>query len=147
MEDGVWRTVGGRRIFIKDGQSLSDAMKKSGKFKSSKKVSPEDSEKEYLSRSQMGDLIDKWSSEGFEEGKYKSEYGKGVFHEKYASGQLEGYGGKEDDFVIRGFDLGSAPEKEALKELNKILNKKGYQAKYLKEGTVHQDIKISKIKK
>ena len=33
MEDGVWRTVGGRRIFIKDGQSLSDAMKKSGKFK------------------------------------------------------------------------------------------------------------------
>jgi hypothetical protein len=30
---GVWRTVGGRRIFIKDGQSLSDAMKASGKFK------------------------------------------------------------------------------------------------------------------
>lgn len=29
---GVWRTVGGRRIFIKDGQSLSDAMKESGKF-------------------------------------------------------------------------------------------------------------------
>lgn len=37
MEDGVWRTVGGRRIFIKDGQSLSDAMKKSGKFKLEKK--------------------------------------------------------------------------------------------------------------
>lgn len=33
FEDGVWRTVGGRRIFIKTGQSLSDAMKKSGKFK------------------------------------------------------------------------------------------------------------------
>ena len=30
---GVWRTVGGRRIFIKNGQSLSNAMKKSGKFK------------------------------------------------------------------------------------------------------------------
>lgn len=30
---GVWRTVGGRRIFIKEGQSLSDAMSKSGKFK------------------------------------------------------------------------------------------------------------------
>ena len=29
---GVWRTVGGRRIFIKDGQSLSVAMKESGKF-------------------------------------------------------------------------------------------------------------------
>jgi hypothetical protein len=32
MEDGVWRTVRGRRIFIKEGQSLSDAMKNSGKF-------------------------------------------------------------------------------------------------------------------
>lgn len=30
---GVWRTVGGRRIFIKDGQSLEEAMKESGKFK------------------------------------------------------------------------------------------------------------------
>ena len=30
---GVWRTIGGRRVFIKDGQSLSDAMKESGKFK------------------------------------------------------------------------------------------------------------------
>lgn len=30
--DGIWRTVGGRKIFIKNGQSLSDAMIKSGKF-------------------------------------------------------------------------------------------------------------------
>lgn len=30
--DGVWRTVGGRRIFIKNGQSLSEAMIESGKF-------------------------------------------------------------------------------------------------------------------
>jgi len=30
--DGVWRTIGGRRVFIKEGQSLSDAMKESGKF-------------------------------------------------------------------------------------------------------------------
>lgn len=33
---GVWRTVGGRRIFIKDGQDLETAMKESGKFKKSK---------------------------------------------------------------------------------------------------------------
>lgn len=32
-EKGVWRTVSGRRVFIKDGESLSSAMKKSGKFK------------------------------------------------------------------------------------------------------------------
>lgn len=31
-DGGVWRTVGGRRIFIADGQSLVDAMNKSGKF-------------------------------------------------------------------------------------------------------------------
>lgn len=33
---GVWRTVGGRRIFIKDGQDLETAMKESGKFGSKK---------------------------------------------------------------------------------------------------------------
>lgn len=33
---GVWRTVGGRRIFIANGQSLKDAMKASGKFKNLK---------------------------------------------------------------------------------------------------------------
>lgn len=31
-EEGIWRTVGGKRIFIKDGQSLDEAMKQSGKF-------------------------------------------------------------------------------------------------------------------
>lgn len=31
-EDGVWRTIGGRRVFIKSGQSLDDAMRESGKF-------------------------------------------------------------------------------------------------------------------
>lgn len=34
MDDigGVWRTIGGRRIFIKNGQDLKTAMKESGKF-------------------------------------------------------------------------------------------------------------------
>lgn len=34
MDDigGVWRTIGGRRIFIKDSQDLKTAMKESGKF-------------------------------------------------------------------------------------------------------------------
>lgn len=30
-KDGVWRTICGRRIFIRKGQSLTDAMRKSGK--------------------------------------------------------------------------------------------------------------------
>jgi hypothetical protein len=37
--DGVWRTIGGRRVFIKKGQSLSDAMRESGKFKKIGKLS------------------------------------------------------------------------------------------------------------
>ena len=39
---GVWRTIGGRRVFIKDGQSLADAMRESGKFPSGKKQTPFD---------------------------------------------------------------------------------------------------------
>ena len=35
-EGGVWRTIQGRRVFIKDGQSVTDAMKSSGKFKGKK---------------------------------------------------------------------------------------------------------------
>lgn len=34
--EGVWRTVGGRRIFIRDGQDLASAMRESGKFKNVK---------------------------------------------------------------------------------------------------------------
>lgn len=35
--DGVWRTIGGKHIFIRTGESLSSAMKRSGKFKFSNK--------------------------------------------------------------------------------------------------------------
>lgn len=42
-EDGVWRTISGRRVFIKKGQSLTDAMKESGKFGDDRK--PKRSEK------------------------------------------------------------------------------------------------------
>ena len=34
---GVWSTIGGRRVFIKDGQDLAAAMKESGKFKTNSK--------------------------------------------------------------------------------------------------------------
>lgn len=35
-EGGIWRTISGRRVFIRDGQSLTDAMKESGKFEPEK---------------------------------------------------------------------------------------------------------------
>lgn len=37
-EDGVWRTISGRRVFIKTGQTLTDAMRESGKFSNLKKM-------------------------------------------------------------------------------------------------------------
>ena len=32
QEDGVWRTIRGRRVFIRTGEDLDSAMKRSGKF-------------------------------------------------------------------------------------------------------------------
>lgn len=43
--EGVWRTIAGRRVFIKEGQSLSSAMRESGKFKGSKGESEKDATK------------------------------------------------------------------------------------------------------
>lgn len=37
--DGVWRTISGRRVFIKKGQSLTEAMRESGKFQKNEKQS------------------------------------------------------------------------------------------------------------
>lgn len=34
---GVWRTIGGRRVFIRNGEDLASAMKRSGKFKKATK--------------------------------------------------------------------------------------------------------------
>ena len=42
---GVWRTVGGRRIFIKDGEDLATAMKKSGKFEKKEIENKEEKQK------------------------------------------------------------------------------------------------------
>lgn len=42
FENGVWRTVGGRRIFIRDGEDLETAMKKSGKFSKKEKDNKEE---------------------------------------------------------------------------------------------------------
>ncbi len=44
---GVWRTVGGRHIFIKDGQDLASAMKESGKFKKQKTTTDSEEQKRF----------------------------------------------------------------------------------------------------
>lgn len=59
MENGVWRTVGGRRIFIKEGQDLETAMKESGKFKNKKENNNIEKENElYKNVVQGKEIID-----------------------------------------------------------------------------------------
>ena len=65
-EDGVWRTVGGRRIFIRNGQSLGDAMKESGKFNTSKA-------KEDKPANNAKEAADKYMSENYEKKKKEME--------------------------------------------------------------------------
>lgn len=82
-EDGVWRTIGGRRVFIKNGQSLEEAMKESGKFKKGQKPEVDKKENRYATNNNGG--IDDNSSEFADEAirhweeenrKYKEKYGK-----------------------------------------------------------------------
>lgn len=58
MEDGVWRTVRGRRIFIKEGQSLSDAMKDSWKFENKKLNNQTKDKTEFISSERWNNLND-----------------------------------------------------------------------------------------
>lgn len=57
---GVWRTVGGRRIFIADGEDLASAMKRSGKFKNKKDLTEDDiSKKEFEQATKIDDKLDR----------------------------------------------------------------------------------------
>lgn len=80
--DGVWRTVGGRRIFIRDGQSLSDAMKSSGKFKSAKKRTDYKTKIEEIKATRKAneelDRDLKWAKEQYEQDRDKDAYKRRV---------------------------------------------------------------------
>lgn len=66
---GVWRTVGGRRIFIKDGQDLASAMKESGKF--NKGLSKEEkAEKSVLLKQRREELRKKINKGGLSKEEY-----------------------------------------------------------------------------
>lgn len=64
-EGGVWRTIGGRRVFIKDGDDLITAMKRSGKFNNLK--TEEYQEKDLFEKIKNFDMSkvskDKWNAE------------------------------------------------------------------------------------
>ena len=52
QEDGVWRTIRGRRVFIRKGEDLESAMKRSGKF--SEEDKKEDNESDNSNNYQKG---------------------------------------------------------------------------------------------
>ena len=85
LEDGVWRTVGGRRIFIKDGEDLETAMKKSGKF-NKKEEKQDKNDKQDFSKSKITETLYHGTDEDFEEfsldkfGKHdQGDFGKGIY--------------------------------------------------------------------
>ena len=57
--DGVWRTIEGRRVFIREGQSLGDAMKASGKFKNLKSKGGKVQSKKELFKERLKDITAK----------------------------------------------------------------------------------------
>ena len=52
-EDGVWRTICGRRVFIKDGWDLHEALRQSGKFE---KLEEEKKKFDSLNRTAMNKI-------------------------------------------------------------------------------------------
>lgn len=85
---GVWRTVGGRRIFIKDGEDLAVAMKNSGKFEKKDKYKKETQEImddiKYLDSEEEGfeealeEIKERYNNLREKEGKSKSSQSKEI---------------------------------------------------------------------
>jgi len=100
--DGVWRTIGGRRVFIRNGQSLSEAMIESGKFKNLrsdyKKAKEEEDKSKNITASEIDEL---------------KEYAKKLDIDKLDKKAMELYE-KDDE---KGFEKFSDDE---LKELAKL---------------------------
>lgn len=97
-ENGVWRTVGGRRIFIKEGQDLATAMVESGKFKNLR--SDYRKAKEEMSKKE-DEVSLKLSEKQIEAGNRLNENAeKGVREDikSFLSGK-EDYDGSREDFI------------------------------------------------
>lgn len=75
-----WRTVGGRRILIKDGQSLEDAMRASGKFKNLKAKESDDGALEtiYLPKSEYARVMSEIATNFTKEQAQKKVFNKAI---------------------------------------------------------------------
>jgi hypothetical protein len=116
-EQGIWRTVGGRRIFIKDGQSLADAMKESGKFSKQKTFG-----KSILSE----DLNDK--------------------DKDVLNFYVMDAGAYDVNYVLRGKGEATENDKRAIKDLDEALSKASLNEdvevyRYISDENVFRDMK------
>lgn len=103
-ENGVWRTIGGRRVFIRTGQSLSDAMKDSGKFKTRMNEKAVKGAREEDLKEQYKDSLNNVSKMEYNGEITKEEYDKAIknINRTYIDKRNE-YAGikKEDKFYTR----------------------------------------------
>lgn len=119
LDEGKWRTIGGRRVFIREGQSLSDAMKASGKFKSAKKKGQrkfEDVDKEFHEHAQkMEKNYEEFGGNSIEDERKLNELSrerdKTAFHRA------------EDDYMKKVFGENSKEYKEYKEQHEKALGK------------------------
>ena len=100
MDNGVWRTIGGRRIFIKNGKDIASAVRESGKFRTKKKKEADSKKTEKLNKSTQGkEYRNKLKSlDGKEDGTYNLDTGKAVdFGNKGYNVSFEQSSDKYDD--------------------------------------------------
>ncbi len=89
---GVWRTVGGRHIFIKDGDDLATAMKKSGKYKFDKSKISENIVKTEVKDVTDEEALDEYCKSSFELGKEAGWTDKDMSYEDYKKEFIENKG-------------------------------------------------------
>lgn len=122
---GVWRTVGGRRIFIKDGQDLASAMKESRKF--SNKQS-----KDKLDYNNLNEELDETDK-------------------KVLDYYVMDAGAYDVNYVLRNEDSSKTEnDKRAIKDLDNAINKSLLNRdvetyRYISDEHVFNDIKVGDI--
>lgn len=103
--EGKWRTVGGRRIFIRDGESLSSAMKKSGKFKSNKRKQEEHYAGEELYNDDPNRFDNKLKEYNDKMSKEQEESAKRV-NERYEKELIEKYNEIPQEERVKAYEEG-----------------------------------------
>lgn len=125
-ENGVWRTISGRRVFIRDGQSLTDAMRESGKFGNKSKIKKEEHvEVEYGVKHRVWGKASGTSYELLEGDKYLltgEKQGQEIDIPKNESGELEVYKAPRVSGFVSGKYVGDENVNAILSDGRIVLN-------------------------